>query len=154
MLRKGPVQHRDVRVALKDLWMAADQVVVQQRQQLAGMIAADATHDGGDLIVTKCVMDVCDSGDRGAGCPSRSLCRVWHQPDAQTKRLEIRDASFCAMRKLANRPERRGDDGNGVSLAYSLGDKHRSIHRWLHRQRLSRRKASTHKSAQSTLEKS
>ncbi len=58
MLRDRPVKDRDVGEALEHLRMCADKVVIQERQQLVGVVPADPREHDLHAVISERLMEI------------------------------------------------------------------------------------------------
>jgi len=89
--------------------------MVEQRQELIGVVPADPREHDRDVVVGECLMQVLGAGLGRSRHPALAPSGVRHQADAQPERLEIGRSPLDAVRPAAHGAERRGDDRDRVA---------------------------------------
>src|SRR6266498_232757 len=110
--QERPVEHRDIGVALKDLGVAPYQVVVEVRQQVSGVVAADSGENDGDLGVRERHMQILCPLLRRYLLSGHRLPSVGHDLDVEAMRFEVRTPPLRSMLDPEDPSPARGDDGD------------------------------------------
>ena len=117
----GQIEDGHVGVADEDFGMATDKVPIQERQQLAGMVAPDGRDDNPHTRIGDEAVDVRDPLLRGTGHIAATPVSMRRDHDAIADRLEVGHPLRDAMREGGGAAPRRSDDPDGITGAKGGG---------------------------------
>ena len=105
----------DVRDAEEDLGMRQDEPPVDQRQQVAAVVAADGADDGANIVVGKHRVQDADTVFGAVRDMVARVEGVRADPDAVAQRLQHRVPAPCPWGEWLTAEPRQADDTDGVA---------------------------------------